>query len=99
MASSDRNMENSSSNPPATVRVIARIRGFTNRERELGKSSLKPWISMKKPEGESSEAVTLSFGDQYSRYCFVLSEDLLEQLGLLTLSFLSESLLRGMREL
>ncbi|KAK4783899.1 hypothetical protein SAY86_018267 [Trapa natans] len=66
MASSGCSKETSSSNPSSAVRIITRIRGFTNREREIKKSSSKPWISIQKPEGESSEAVTLSFGGQSS---------------------------------
>ncbi|OWM75608.1 kinesin-like protein KIN-10C [Punica granatum] len=64
MASSDCNKENRGSHPTGLVRVVARIRGFTNRERELAKSSLTPWISIQKPKGEASDAVTLSFEDQ-----------------------------------
>lgn len=47
------------------VRVVAKIRGFTGLEAELPNGV--SWISAKKPNGEASETVTLSFGEQSAR--------------------------------
>lgn len=47
------------------VRVVAKIRGFTGLE--AGIPSGVSWISAKKPNGEASGTVTLSFGEQSAR--------------------------------
>ncbi|PON44190.1 Kinesin-like protein [Trema orientale] len=68
-------------NPSRKVRVVAKIRGFTDREAEF--ASGVSWISVNKPNGEASESVTVSFGDQsVSRkdsyevdYCYEQNED------------------------
>lgn len=47
------------------VRVVAKIRRFAGLEAELPSGA--PWISAKKPNGEASETVALSFGEQSAR--------------------------------
>ncbi|KAK6936827.1 hypothetical protein RJ641_033857 [Dillenia turbinata] len=42
------------------IRVVGKIRGFKDQEQGLLKNSSNPWISVQKPNGESSDHVTLS---------------------------------------
>lgn len=53
-------------NPSRKVRVVVKIRGFTDLEADF--PSGVSWISTKKPKGEASETVSLSFGDQSAGY-------------------------------
>ncbi|EXC19146.1 Kinesin-like protein KIF22 [Morus notabilis] len=63
------------------VRLIAKIRGFSDREAEFPTGS--SWISVNKPNGDASKPVTVTFGDlSASRkdsyevdYCYEQSED------------------------
>ncbi|KAF4353600.1 hypothetical protein F8388_017775 [Cannabis sativa] len=68
-------------NPSRKIRVVAKLRGLTDKEAEL--STDLSWISVKKPNGEASETVTISFGDQSASrkdsyeldYCYEQNED------------------------
>ncbi|XP_062120390.1 kinesin-like protein KIN-10C isoform X2 [Humulus lupulus] len=68
-------------NPSKKVRVVAKLRGLTDQEAEL--SSGISWISVKKPNGEASDTVTIYFGDQLASrkdsyeldYCYEQNED------------------------
>ncbi|KAL5567973.1 hypothetical protein UlMin_024548 [Ulmus minor] len=48
-------------NPSRNVRVVAKIRGFTEQEAEI--SGQMSWISVNKPSEECSRTVVLSFGN------------------------------------
>ncbi|XP_015878132.1 kinesin-like protein KIN-10C isoform X3 [Ziziphus jujuba] len=68
-------------NPSRKVRIVAKIRGFTDLEADF--PSGVSWISTKKPKGEASETVSLSFGDQSASHkesyevdhCYEQNED------------------------
>ncbi|OMO71773.1 kinesin-like protein KIF22-like protein [Corchorus olitorius] len=49
------------------ARVIAKIKGFTDLEPETADEASRRWISVHKPNGDDSETVTVSFGDQSAR--------------------------------
>ncbi|GMN44584.1 hypothetical protein TIFTF001_013786 [Ficus carica] len=69
------------SNPSRKVRLVAKVRDFTDQEADL--PSGFSWISVNKPNGEASEPVTVSFGDQAASrkdscevdYCYDQNED------------------------
>ena len=52
------------------VRVVAKVRGFSGPEpdSEPRSSRTVDWVTVNKPLGENSEGVTISFGEQSSRY-------------------------------
>ncbi|KAB2598646.1 kinesin-like protein KIF22 [Pyrus ussuriensis x Pyrus communis] len=58
----DRTKTPTRSKPSRRVRCVAKVRGFTDSEAEFSKGD--SWISVKKPNGEDSESVTLSFKEQ-----------------------------------
>ncbi|KAI8564836.1 hypothetical protein RHMOL_Rhmol03G0213300 [Rhododendron molle] len=81
-ADPDRVKPSSCSNPSRKVRIVAKIRGFTDQETESLNGDLPPWISVRKPsEYGSAEKTTVSFGDQSTRngyevdYCYEQNED------------------------
>lgn len=53
-------------NSSRKVRVVAKVRGFTDQEAEF--ATRASWISVNKPNGEASDTVTVSFGDQSARF-------------------------------
>ena len=59
----DRIGSNIGSKPCRKVRVVAKVRGVTAPDAEVQEGSSK-WISVKKPQGENSENVAISFGQQ-----------------------------------
>ncbi|XP_031125321.1 uncharacterized protein LOC116027728 isoform X2 [Ipomoea triloba] len=61
---------NHASNPSRKVRIVGKIRGFT--DQELGfLSNSKPWITVNKSSDEdASGKVTISFGDKGTRKLF-----------------------------
>ncbi|KAK9291431.1 hypothetical protein L1049_019378 [Liquidambar formosana] len=80
----DRTKPNTGLNPPRKVRVVAKIRAFTDVEFGPFKGVCRtPWISVHKPKGELSESVAISFGDQSTSrretyevdYCYEQHED------------------------
>ncbi|KAH7855689.1 hypothetical protein Vadar_027699 [Vaccinium darrowii] len=78
----DRVKPSSCSNPSRKVRIVAKIRGFTDQETESFNGDSAPWISVRKPnEDGSAEKTTVSFGDQSTRngyevdYCYEQNED------------------------
>ncbi|XP_038906742.1 kinesin-like protein KIN-10C [Benincasa hispida] len=68
-------------NPGRKVRAVVKIKSLPDQELDGG--STTSWISVKKPDGEASDSVTISFGDQpLSRketyevdYCYEQNED------------------------
>ena len=60
--------DSSSWNPSRKIRIVGKIRGFTDLESQSSTGFSGPWISVGKPNGEFSESVTLSFGDHPTRY-------------------------------
>ncbi|KAA8533711.1 hypothetical protein F0562_031228 [Nyssa sinensis] len=74
---------NTCSNPCRKVRVVAKIRAFTDRESESLNGDSTPWISVHKPKEDSSDRVSISFGDQSTSrkdayevdYCYEQNED------------------------
>ncbi|XAR53651.1 Plus-end-directed kinesin ATPase [Bertholletia excelsa] len=71
-----------SSKPRPKVRIVAKIRGFTDREFESVSGDSAPWIRVRKPgDNNSSEKVKICFGDQPTRdvyevdYCYAQNED------------------------
>ncbi|KAG5558603.1 hypothetical protein RHGRI_008525 [Rhododendron griersonianum] len=81
-ADPDRVKPSSCSNPSRKVRIVAKIRGFTDQETESLNGDSAPWISVRKPnEDGSAEKTTVSFGDQSTRngyevdYCYEQNED------------------------
>ncbi|XP_058205944.1 kinesin-like protein KIN-10C [Rhododendron vialii] len=81
-ADPDRVKPSSCSNPSRKVRIVAKIRGFTDQETESLNGDSAPWISVRKPnEDGSAEKTTVSFGDQSARngyevdYCYEQNED------------------------
>lgn len=69
----NRVMEKVSSNPSRRVRIIGKVRAFTNQESESLSHDSKSWITIHKPqEAASSETkVKISFSNQSSRYQFI----------------------------
>ncbi|XP_043695661.1 kinesin-like protein KIN-10C isoform X2 [Telopea speciosissima] len=73
----------SASNSDQRVRIVAKIRPFTNLEIESSNGSPNPCIFVQTPEPESSERVTISFHDQLTSkkesfkldYCYDQDED------------------------
>ncbi|XP_042504063.1 kinesin-like protein KIN-10C [Macadamia integrifolia] len=73
----------SASNSSQRVRIVGKIRPFTYLEIESFGGSPNPWISVQKPEPESSERVTISFHNQLTSqkesfkldYCYDQHED------------------------
>ncbi|XP_059629242.1 kinesin-like protein KIN-10C [Cornus florida] len=70
--------------PSPRVRIVAKIRGFTDHESEPLSGDSTSWISVHKPkEEDSSERVKISFGDQLTSckdayevdYCYKQNED------------------------
>ncbi|KAK6155684.1 hypothetical protein DH2020_009932 [Rehmannia glutinosa] len=60
MADTNGVKSNRCSNPSRKVRIIGKIRGFTDRESESLSQDSKPWITVKKPkEDDSSEKYTV----------------------------------------
>ncbi|KAF8412244.1 hypothetical protein HHK36_000204 [Tetracentron sinense] len=67
------------------IRIIGKIRASTDEEIESSNANgvVKPWISVQKPNGESSDSVTISFGDQTTSrkesykldFCYEKNED------------------------
>lgn len=55
------------SNSCGKIRIIAKIRAFTDVEAASGVLP-EQWVSVDKANGESSKKVKISFGDQLSRY-------------------------------
>ncbi|XP_019430633.1 PREDICTED: kinesin-like protein KIN-10C isoform X2 [Lupinus angustifolius] len=60
-------------NPVRRVRLVAKVRGFSGPVGEASRTV--NWVSVNKPEGENSEGVTISFGEQSSSqylvdYCY-----------------------------
>ncbi|MED6124689.1 hypothetical protein PIB30_061351 [Stylosanthes scabra] len=79
MASKLHDNAGSTLTPARKVRVVAKLRGISRHEPD---SEPKPnsWISVNKPQGESFEGVTLSFGEQSSSrywmdYCYEEHEE------------------------
>lgn len=71
MASSASNFvkaDTGSRNPSRKIRIVGKIRGFTDLEAQPSDGFSEPWITVRKINGENSESVTLSFGDQNARY-------------------------------
>ncbi|XP_052204728.1 kinesin-like protein KIN-10C [Diospyros lotus] len=82
MSDADRTKPRACSIPSHKVRIVARIRGFTNQEAESSNGGSPPWISITKPTGNgSSEKAKISFRDQSTRdayevdYCYEQNED------------------------
>ncbi|WKA07260.1 hypothetical protein VitviT2T_025108 [Vitis vinifera] len=75
--------DSSSWNPSRKIRIVGKIRGFTDLESQSSTGFSGPWISVGKPNGEFSESVTLSFGDHPTSrkesyeidYCYAQDED------------------------
>ncbi|XP_034711174.1 kinesin-like protein KIN-10C isoform X3 [Vitis riparia] len=75
--------DSSSWNPSRKIRIVGKIRGFTDLESQSSTGFSGPWISVRKPNGEFSESVTLSFGDHPTSrkesyeidYCYAQDED------------------------
>ncbi|KAL0400737.1 UNVERIFIED_CONTAM: Kinesin-like protein KIN-10C [Sesamum latifolium] len=60
-------------NPSRKVRIIGKIRGFTDKESESVSKDSKPWITVKKPqENGSSEKYAVFLEAQSSRYDLIL---------------------------
>ncbi|KAL7003433.1 hypothetical protein U1Q18_004590 [Sarracenia purpurea var. burkii] len=83
-ADADHITPSSCSNSSRKVRIVARIRGFTDQEAESLNEDSAPWISVQKPsEDVSSEKVKICFGnastshkDVYAvDYCYEQKED------------------------
>ncbi|KAK9147488.1 hypothetical protein Scep_006245 [Stephania cephalantha] len=56
---------NSRSEWRGKVRIVGKIRGWSDLETKASNGDSSPWISVQRPkEGESSDFVTVSFGDQ-----------------------------------
>ena len=74
MASISSNVKSDSSswNPNWKIRIVGKIRGFTDLESQSLMGLSGPWISVRKPDGEFSESVILSFGEQSARYSALL---------------------------
>lgn len=52
------------------VRIVGKIRGFTDQESEISRRDSKPWITVsrsKESDSDSSGKITISFGDEGSR--------------------------------
>lgn len=52
------------------VRIVGKIRGFTDQESEISGRDSKPWVTVSRPKesgSDSSGKVTISFGDEGSR--------------------------------
>ncbi|CAK9185044.1 unnamed protein product [Ilex paraguariensis] len=84
-ADPDRMKPNLCSNPSRKVRIVAKIRGFTDQESQSVIGNPTPWICVHKPkEGALSEKVTISFGEQPTSrkdasevdYCYEQNEDI-----------------------
>ncbi|KAL6976935.1 hypothetical protein U1Q18_025722 [Sarracenia purpurea var. burkii] len=81
-ANADRITPSLCSNPSRKIRIVARIRGFTDQEAESLNEDSAPWISVQKPsEDVSSEKVKICFGNASTRdvyevdYCYEQKED------------------------
>ncbi|XP_057952857.1 kinesin-like protein KIN-10C [Malania oleifera] len=82
-AECDRSKPGMASNSCGRVRIIAKIRSLTDLEPGTPSGVSAPWISVQKPNGESSDRVTISFADQSNSrkesceidYCYDEDED------------------------
>ncbi|KAF8399801.1 hypothetical protein HHK36_015672 [Tetracentron sinense] len=67
------------------IRIVGKIRASTDEETESSNANgvVKPWISVQKPNGESSDSVTISFEDRTTSrkesykldFCYEQNED------------------------
>ncbi|KAL2227069.1 UNVERIFIED_CONTAM: hypothetical protein Sindi_2065600, partial [Sesamum indicum] len=53
-------------NPARKVRIIGKIRGFTDKESESESKDSKPWITVKKPQEDGSSEKYAVFLDAQS---------------------------------